>query len=101
VLSGLASRRRDGQILIGFAAEHGPGALAYARAKLERKGLDAVVVNDVSDPGIGFDAPDNEVTLITREEERVVPRAGKVEVASVILDLVLSLRSGTPIRVAI
>jgi phosphopantothenoylcysteine decarboxylase/phosphopantothenate--cysteine ligase len=99
VLSGLAARRRDDQILIGFAAEHGPGAVAYARAKLERKGLDAVVVNDVSDPAIGFDAPDNEVTLITRDEERVVPRAGKAEVAGAILDLVLSLRSETRVRV--
>ena len=49
VLSALAAARRPGQVLIGFAAEHGDGALAYAREKLERKGLDAVVLNDVSD----------------------------------------------------
>ena len=51
VLSGLAAQRRPGQLLIGFAAESGDGALAYARDKLERKGLDAVVVNDVSRAG--------------------------------------------------
>ena len=46
-----AARRREGQLLVGFAAEHGDGALAYGRDKLERKGLDAVVVNDVAQPG--------------------------------------------------
>ena len=45
-----------GQVLVGFAAEHGEGAVAYGRDKLERKGLDAVVVNDIARPGIGFDA---------------------------------------------
>ena len=46
-----------GPDVVGFAAEHGDGALAYGRDKLARKGLDAIVVNDVSQPGIGFDAP--------------------------------------------
>ncbi|HEX8105137.1 MAG TPA: bifunctional phosphopantothenoylcysteine decarboxylase/phosphopantothenate--cysteine ligase CoaBC [Solirubrobacteraceae bacterium] len=95
VLSALAAERRPGQTLIGFAAEHGPGAIDYGRAKLERKGLDAVVVNDVSDPAIGFDAPDNEVTLITADGELGVPRASKAAVAAVILDGVLKLRSET------
>ena len=61
VLSTLSERRRPGQMLVGFAAEHGDGALAYGRDKLERKKLDAVIVNDVSGAGIGFDAADNEV----------------------------------------
>src|SRR5579862_1097461 len=56
VLSALAARRRPGQLLVGFAAEHGEGALLYGRQKLQRKGLDAIVVNDISQPGIGFDA---------------------------------------------
>ena len=51
VLSGLAAERRPDQLLVGFAAEHGDQAVAYARDKLERKRLDAVVVNDVSCPG--------------------------------------------------
>ena len=51
VLSTLSARRRPGQLLVGFAAEHGDGALDYAREKLERKGLDAIVVNDVEHAG--------------------------------------------------
>ena len=77
VLATLAARRRPGQLLVGFAAEHGDGALAYAREKLERKGLDAIVVNDVSTPGIAFDSPENEVTVVTAESELHVPRAAK------------------------
>jgi phosphopantothenoylcysteine decarboxylase/phosphopantothenate--cysteine ligase len=99
VLSGLAARRRDGQVLVGFAAETGARALAYGRAKLARKNLDAVVVNDVAEPGIGFDAADNEVTILTSGRELHVPRAPKAEVAAAILDAVLSLRSSTTLRV--
>ena len=50
ILSGLAAARRPGQTLVGFAAEHGEGAVAYGRDKLARKGLDAVVVNDIARP---------------------------------------------------
>lgn len=99
VLSGLAAARRPDQTLVGFAAEHGEGALAYGRAKLERKGLDAVVVNDVGVPGIGFDTADNAVTVLTRAEEIPVPRAGKEAVADAILAIVLRLRSESPLRV--
>ena len=95
VLAGLAAARRPEQLLIGFAAETGAGALEYGRAKLARKQLDAVVVNDVAVPGIGFDAVDNEVTILTASGERHVPRAAKAEVADAILDAVLSLRSST------
>ena len=52
-------------MLVGFAAEAGEGAVEYGRGKLERKGLDAVVVNDIAVAGIGFDAADNEVTMVT------------------------------------
>ena len=100
VLSTLASERRPGQLLVGFAAEHGDGALAFAREKLARKDLDAVVVNDVGAPGIGFDAPDNEVTIVTAGGERHVPRAAKTEVARAILDTVLSRRSSSEAKVA-
>jgi phosphopantothenoylcysteine decarboxylase/phosphopantothenate--cysteine ligase len=67
--------------------------------RLERKGLDAVVVNDIAQPGIGFDAPDNEVTIVTAGEDVGVPRASKSEVARVILDIVLRLRSCSDVRV--
>jgi phosphopantothenoylcysteine decarboxylase / phosphopantothenate---cysteine ligase len=99
VLSALAAQRRPGQLLIGFAAESGDGALAYARDKLERKRLDAVVVNDVSRPGIAFDAADNEVTIVTAEGERHVPQASKAAIAGAILDSVLSRRSSSAVRV--
>ena len=77
MLSGLAARRRPGQLLVGFAAEHGDGASTYGRGKLERKRLDAVVVNDVSQPGIGFDAADNEVTIVAADGTSAVAQAGK------------------------
>jgi phosphopantothenoylcysteine decarboxylase/phosphopantothenate--cysteine ligase len=99
VLSGLAERRRPGQVLVGFAAEHGAGAVAYGREKLERKGLDAVVVNDVSTPGIGFDATDNEVTIVSLDGERHVSRSAKSDVAAAVLDTVLSRRSSTDKKV--
>jgi phosphopantothenoylcysteine decarboxylase/phosphopantothenate--cysteine ligase len=99
VLSSLAARRRPGQLLVGFAAEHGEEAVAYGRAKRERKGLDAVVVNDIGAPGIGFDTPDNEVVIVLDSEERHVARSSKVEVARVILDTVLSHRSYTDSKV--
>jgi phosphopantothenoylcysteine decarboxylase / phosphopantothenate---cysteine ligase len=99
VLATLSARRRPGQLLVGFAAEHGEGAVAYGRAKLTRKDLDAVIVNDVGAPGIGFDAAQNEVTIITQETETHVPRASKAEVATAILDAVLSRRSSSDMKV--
>jgi phosphopantothenoylcysteine decarboxylase / phosphopantothenate---cysteine ligase len=99
VLSTLSARRREGQVLVGFAAEHGPGAVAYGREKLERKGLDAVVVNDVSAPGIGFDAADNEVTIVSRDGDTHVSRSAKSDVAGAVLDTVLSRRSSTDMKV--
>ena len=100
VLAALADRRRPDQLLVGFAAEHGPEAVPNAREKLERKKLDAVVVNDVSQPGIAFDAPDNEVVIVMREREVPVPKAAKELVAREILDAVLSQRSASTVRVA-
>jgi phosphopantothenoylcysteine decarboxylase/phosphopantothenate--cysteine ligase len=99
VLSTLAARRRPDQVLVGFAAEHGADAVAHGREKLTRKGLDAVVVNDVGDPTIGFDSPDNEVTIVTADGDRRVPRASKLEIAAAILDMVLSRRSSPNIKV--
>ena len=81
VLSGLAARRRPGQVLVGFAAEHGDRAIDYGRRKLERKHLDAIVVNDISRPGIGFDAPENEVVILSPTGERHVDRTSKERVA--------------------
>jgi phosphopantothenoylcysteine decarboxylase/phosphopantothenate--cysteine ligase len=96
VLSGLAAVRRPGQTIVGFAAEHGEGALEYARGKLARKRLDAIVVNDVSRADIGFDAADNEVTIITPDGEHPVAQAPKGEIAAAILDVVVQLRASVP-----
>jgi phosphopantothenoylcysteine decarboxylase/phosphopantothenate--cysteine ligase len=98
VLSSLSARRRPEQLLVGFAAEHGDGAVDYGRGKLERKSLDAVVVNDISRPEIGFDSGENEVVILTRDgAERHVAKAGKELVADAVLDEVERLRA-TPIR---
>src|SRR4051812_33049892 len=69
VLSSLADRRRPGQLIVGFAAEHGEGALAYGRGKLERKKLDAIVVNDIGGAGIGFWTTPKQNPGITPPEE--------------------------------
>lgn len=93
VLSELSARRRDGQTLFGFAAEHGDRALEYAHGKLERKGLDAVVLNDVSVPGIAFDATENAVTIVTHDGDQTVARADKRAIADAILDAVTAHRA--------
>jgi phosphopantothenoylcysteine decarboxylase/phosphopantothenate--cysteine ligase len=93
VLAGLSAARRPGQVLVGFAAEHGDVAVANARGKLERKGLDAVVVNDISQPGIGFDTPDNEVTIVLPGEDQPVPKGSKSEVAAAVVDVIERLRA--------
>ena len=86
VLTALGASRRDGQVIVGFAAETGEGGLDRARAKLERKGADLFVFNDVSQPGIGFDTHDNAVTLVSAAGDHALPKAPKSEIASAILD---------------
>ncbi|MDQ3729515.1 MAG: bifunctional phosphopantothenoylcysteine decarboxylase/phosphopantothenate--cysteine ligase CoaBC [Actinomycetota bacterium] len=93
VVAALARSRRPEQTLVGFAAEHGAEAISRARQKLERKGLDAIVFNDISRPEIGFDSHRNEVTIVTAGGELVVPEGPKAEVAEAILDEVAKLRS--------
>ena len=86
VLRTLGERRTNGQVLIGFAAEHGDQGLSRAREKLEHKRIDLVVYNDVSRGDIGFDAGDNEVVLITASGERRVTKAPKDQIAVTIVD---------------
>jgi phosphopantothenoylcysteine decarboxylase/phosphopantothenate--cysteine ligase len=93
ILAALADRRRPGQTVVGFAAEHGDGALDYGRDKLQRKRLDAIVVNDISRPDIGFDVPENEVTIVTAAGELPVPRMSKERIADAVLDEVVRLRA--------
>jgi phosphopantothenoylcysteine decarboxylase/phosphopantothenate--cysteine ligase len=86
VLRTLAEQRTNGQVLIGFAAEHGDEGLSRAREKLKQKRIDLVVYNDVSRGDIGFDSEDNEVVLITAGGERRVTKAPKDRIAVTIVD---------------
>jgi phosphopantothenoylcysteine decarboxylase/phosphopantothenate--cysteine ligase len=96
ILATLAGRRRPGQTIVGFAAETEAG-VERAREKLERKGADAIVLNDVSRSEIGFESRENEVLIVERTEEHEVALASKEEIAEAILDRVEALRaqSGT------
>jgi phosphopantothenoylcysteine decarboxylase/phosphopantothenate--cysteine ligase len=87
----LGKRRRPDQLLIGFAAET-ENAHANARKKLESKSLDAIVLNDVSKAGIGFDSYRNAVTIVTRHESHDIPEASKPEIAREILKFVTALK---------
>ena len=86
----LGRRKRDGQILVAFAAET-DDLLDNARGKLLRKNADLVVANDVSRKDAGFGADTNAVTLITREDARELPLMSKREAADGILDRVAEL----------
>jgi phosphopantothenoylcysteine decarboxylase/phosphopantothenate--cysteine ligase len=92
ILASLASSRSERQTIVGFAAEHGGDAVERARGKLRRKGADMIVLNDVSDPEIGFESERNAVTLIRAEGETEVPIASKGEIAEAILGEVERLR---------
>jgi phosphopantothenoylcysteine decarboxylase / phosphopantothenate---cysteine ligase len=89
----LGERKRPGQVLVAFGAEHGAEGLERKRRMLETKNADLVVYNDVGRSDIGFDAADNEVTLVTRDGERTVPKTGKAAIAAAILDEVERLLS--------
>jgi phosphopantothenoylcysteine decarboxylase/phosphopantothenate--cysteine ligase len=94
ILGALVGIRRADQTVVGFAAEHGQGAVELGRGKLERKRLDAIVVNDIAGAGIGFEAEDNEVTILTADgADRHVARARKERVAEAVLDEVERLRT--------
>jgi len=89
------SRNKQSQLIIGFAAET-QNALENARKKLASKSLDAIVVNDVSREGVGFDSDRNAVTIITQREVIEVPETTKWEVAQRVLDQVVRLRDRKP-----
>ncbi len=84
--------KKGSRIVVGFAAET-TDALANARKKLESKSLDAIVLNDVSQPGIGFDSERNAVTILTHAGSETVPETSKWEVAHRVLDAVVKLKA--------
>jgi phosphopantothenoylcysteine decarboxylase / phosphopantothenate---cysteine ligase len=85
------ARRKTSQVVVGFAAET-ENVLENARKKLASKSLDAIVVNDVSREGLGFDSDRNAVTIISQSEVVEVPETSKWEVAQRVLDQVVKLR---------
>jgi phosphopantothenoylcysteine decarboxylase/phosphopantothenate--cysteine ligase len=85
------ARRRTSQVVIGFAAET-QNVIENAKKKLASKSLDAIVVNDVSKPGIGFDSERNAVTILTASETTAVPETTKWEVAQRVLDQAVKLK---------
>ena len=88
ILSGTRAMRRPGSVVVGFALETGD-ALVKGRAKLERKALDLIVVNDALEPGAGFEVDTNRVALLGRDgSARILPLQSKREVADAILDAV-------------
>ena len=93
VTKALGGEPRNGQLVVAFGAESGDEGLARKRAMLEEKNVDLVVYNDVGRADIGFDSPDNEVTLVSRAGERRVEKAPKREIAAAILDEVERLLS--------
>ena len=91
ILQEVVERRVVGTIVVGFAAET-EDALANGRLKLERKGVDAVVVNDVSVEGIGFDGEENAGSFLTAEGAGELTVMSKARMADRILDEVAKLR---------
>jgi phosphopantothenoylcysteine decarboxylase / phosphopantothenate---cysteine ligase len=91
VLRELGARRTDGRVLVGFAADAGEQGLDRAREKLHNKNANLFVFNDISRSDIGFDAPENEVTLVGPEGERHVAKAPKERIAAAVLDEVVRL----------
>lgn len=91
ILSEVVARRHAGQLIIGFAAET-ENAVAHGRDKLLRKGADAIVLNDVSREGLGFDSDRNAVTFLTRDTALDLPEMSKRDLADRILEEILALR---------
>jgi phosphopantothenoylcysteine decarboxylase/phosphopantothenate--cysteine ligase len=91
----LGRAKRPGQVLVGFAAET-DDLIANARDKLERKGLDLIVANDVSAPGVGFEHDTNQVAILGTDGRHVeVPLSDKRAIARAVLDAVITTRSSS------
>ena len=95
IISEVVARRTPGTLVIGFAAET-ENLLPNARAKLLRKGIDAIVANDVSSPALGFDSENNAGTFITHNTTTEIPATTKQTMAHRILDQLRPLRAGLP-----
>ncbi|HZH32072.1 MAG TPA: bifunctional phosphopantothenoylcysteine decarboxylase/phosphopantothenate synthase [Pyrinomonadaceae bacterium] len=102
ILASVAANRHEGLLVVGFAAES-ENVVAHAREKLARKKLDAIVANDITREGAGFDVGTNIVTLISRDRDAPVelPLMSKLEAAHRILDEVVRLRRARLVEAAV
>lgn len=91
ILAEVTKRRNPGTLVIGFAAET-ENHVVHGRDKLLRKGADAIVLNDVSREGIGFDSDRNAATFLTRQTAIELPEMSKRDLADRILDEAIALR---------
>lgn len=92
ILANVSRSRHDGLMVVGFAAETND-VVGYARSKMEKKGLDIVVANDITKEGAGFNTDTNIATIITRGGETELPLMSKRELADRILDEILKVRA--------
>jgi phosphopantothenoylcysteine decarboxylase/phosphopantothenate--cysteine ligase len=95
ILAEVVRRRRPGQLIVGFAAET-QNPMENGRAKLLKKGADAIVVNDVAGDGVGIDADTNAATFLTKTTANDLPAMPKRELADRIFDEILTLRRPRP-----
>lgn len=93
ILAGVSQKRHEGLIVVGFAAETND-VVSYARGKMEKKGLDLVIANDITKEGAGFNSDTNIATIISRTSEKEMPLMSKRELADRILDEIAAMRSG-------
>ena len=91
ILSNVSGNRHDGLLVVGFAAETND-VVPYARAKMQRKNLDLVIANDITQKGAGFNSDTNIATIISHESETELPLMSKRDLADKILDEVIKLR---------
>ena len=96
ILAEVSRQRRPGQLIVGFAAET-ENSMENGRAKLLRKGADAIVVNDVSGEGIGMEADRNAATFLTSSTSIEMPEMSKRKLADRILDEIVALRRPRPL----
>ena len=89
ILKTLGENKKEGQFLCGFSMET-QNMLENSRAKLEKKKIDMIAANNLKEQGAGFNTDTNVITLITKDEEKQLPKMTKEEVADALLDFIVS-----------
>ncbi len=99
ILSEVSKRRREGQMVIGFAAETND-VIEFAKSKMAKKNLDMVIANDITAKGAGFNTDTNIATILTRQRETALGLMSKRALADKILDEIVNLRKSNPANAA-